>query len=119
MTIYLDRGPFLTIPDKLHPGQYRVIRNPDWHGELPEIVSFTDFLKWNYTLEYGRHIRELHYYRQLPLPWGVPREADIETVIIEEPSQSLSVPRNSSIWTVMLSSTVTGISARNTASLWA
>lgn len=84
MTIYLDRGPFLTIPDKLHPGQYKVIRNPDWHGELPEIVSFTDFLKWNYTLEYGRHIRELHYYRQLPLPWGVPREADIETVIIEE-----------------------------------
>ena len=54
MTIYLDRGPFLTIPDKLHPGQYKVIRNPDWHGELPEIVSFTDFLKWNYTLEYGR-----------------------------------------------------------------
>lgn len=84
MTIYLDREPFLTIPDKLHPGQYKVIRNPDWHGELPEIVSFTDFLKWNYTLEYGRHIRELHYYRQLPLPWGVPRDADIETVIIEE-----------------------------------
>ncbi len=84
MTIYLDRGPFLTIPDKLHPGQYKVIRNPDWHGELPEIVSFTDFLKWNYTLEYGRHIRELHYYRQLPLPWGVPRDADIETVIIDE-----------------------------------
>ena len=84
MTIYLDRGPFLTIPDKLHPGQYKVIRNPDWHGELPEIVSFTDFLKWNYTLEYGRHIRELHYYRQLPLPWGVQCDADIETVIIEE-----------------------------------
>ena len=84
MTIYLDRGPFLTIPDKLHPGQYKVIRNPDWRGELPEIVSFTDFLKWNYTLEYGRHIRELHHYRQLPLPWGVPRDADIETVIIEE-----------------------------------
>ena len=84
MTIYLDRGPFLTIPDKLHPGQYRVIRNPDWHGELPEIVSFTDFLKWNYTLEYGRYIRELHCYRHLPLPWGVPWNAEIETVIIED-----------------------------------
>lgn len=65
MTIYLDRGPFLTIPDKLHPGQYRVIRNPDWHGELPEIVSFTDFLKWNYTLEYynnhqGTRILHVH-----------------------------------------------------------
>ena len=84
MTIYLDRGPFLTIPDKLHPGQYRVIRNPDWHGELPEIVSFTDFLKWNYTLEYGQYIRKLHCYRRLPLPWGVPQDAEIETVIIEE-----------------------------------
>lgn len=84
MTIYLDRGPFLTIPDKLHPGQYRVIRNPDWHGELPEIVSFTDFLKWNYTLEYGQYIRKLHCYRRLSLPWGVPQDAEIETVIIEE-----------------------------------
>jgi len=84
MTIYLDRGPFLTIPDKLHPGQYKVIRNPDWHGELPEIVSFTDFLKWNYTLEYGQYIRKLHCYRRLPLPWGVQCDADIETVIIEE-----------------------------------
>lgn len=84
MTIYLDRGPFLTIPDKLHPGQYKVIRNPEWHGELPEIVSFTDFLKWNYTLEYGRYIRELHYYQQLPLPWDVPQDATIDTVIIED-----------------------------------
>lgn len=84
MTIYLDRGPFLTIPDKLHPEQYRVIRNPDWHGELPEIVSFTDFLKWNYTLEYGQYIRKLHCYRRLSLPWGVPQDAEIETVIIEE-----------------------------------
>lgn len=84
MTIYLDRGPFLTIPDKLHPGQYRVIRNPDWHGELPEIVSFTDFLKWNYTLEYGQYIRKLHCYRRLPLPWVVPQDAEIETVIIKE-----------------------------------
>jgi len=84
MTIYLDRGPFLTIPDKLHPEQYKVIRNPEWHGELPEIVSFTDFLKWNYTLEYGRYIRELHYYQQLPLPWDVPQDATIDTVIIED-----------------------------------
>lgn len=84
MTIYLDRGPFLHIPDKLHPGQYKVIRNPDWHGELPEIVSFTDFLKWNYTQDYGRYIRELHSHHWLPLPWDVPRDADIETVIIED-----------------------------------
>lgn len=61
-----------------------MIRNPDWHGELPEIVSFTDFLKWNYTLEYGQYIRKLHYYHHLPLPWGVLKDAEIETVIIEE-----------------------------------
>ena len=84
MTIYLDRGPFLTIPDKLHPGQYKVIRNPQWHGEPPEIVSFTDFLKWNYTLEYGRYIRESHEYGILPLPYGIPSNAKIKTVIITE-----------------------------------
>lgn len=26
MVINLNRGPFLNIPDKLHPGQYRVIK---------------------------------------------------------------------------------------------
>ncbi len=29
MTQYINRGPFLYIPDKVHPGQYKVISNPD------------------------------------------------------------------------------------------
>jgi len=84
MTIYLNRGPFLSIPDALHPGQYKIIRNPDWNGTLPDIITFTDFLKWNYTLDYGRYIRETHKYGFLPLPWGVPGNAAIENVLITE-----------------------------------
>lgn len=84
MAINLYRGPFLNIPDKLHPGQYHVIKNPDWDGCLPDIITFTEFLKWNYTLDYGRYIRESHAYGLLPLPWGVPRNAAIENVIITE-----------------------------------
>lgn len=84
MTIYLDRGPFLTIPDKLHPGKYRVISNPEWQGELPEIVSFTDFLKWNYTMDYGNYIREMHYHHQLPLAYGIAGNAEIESVAIAD-----------------------------------
>lgn len=45
MVINLNRDPFLNIPDKLHPGQYRVIKNPDWDGCLPDIITFTEFLK--------------------------------------------------------------------------
>lgn len=82
MTVYLNNGPFLTIPDKLHPGQYRVIKNPEWDGSLPDIITFTDYLKWNYTFDYGRHIRETHEYGFLPLPWGIPGRAKIENVII-------------------------------------
>ena len=84
MTIYINRGPFLYIPDKVHPGQYKVISNPEWNGVLPEIISFTDFLRWNYTADYGRFIRELHIYRQLPLPCGITSKAEIENVIIED-----------------------------------
>ncbi|WP_303837415.1 helix-turn-helix transcriptional regulator [Ruminococcus flavefaciens] len=84
MVINLNRGPFLNIPDKAHPGQFLVIRNPDWDGELPDIITFTEFLKWNYTLDYGRYIRDLHDYGILPLPWGVPENAAIENVIIKE-----------------------------------
>ena len=84
MVINLNRGPFLNIPDKLHPGQYRVIKNPDWDGCLPDIITFTEFLKWNYTLDYGRYVRESHDYGVLPLPYGVPQSARIENVIISE-----------------------------------
>ena len=82
MVINLNRGPFLTIADKVHAGQFLVIRNPDWDGELPDIITFTDFLRWNYTLDYGRYIREAHNLGILPLPWGVPKDTAIDNVII-------------------------------------
>ncbi len=82
MVINLDVGPFLSIPDKLNPGQYYVVKNPDWNGCLPDIVTFTEFLKWNYTLDYGRFIRGMHRYGMLPMPWGIPQKATIENVVI-------------------------------------
>lgn len=54
------------------------------NGELPDIISFTDFLRWNYTLDYGQYIRGLHKHDQLPLCWGVPHTAVIETVGITD-----------------------------------
>ena len=63
MTINIYRGPFIYIPDKLHPGSYKMVKNPDWDGDLPDIITFTEFLKWNYTLDYGQYIRKLHEYR--------------------------------------------------------
>ena len=82
MTIHLDRGPFIYIPDKLHPGSYKMVKNPDRDGELPDIITFTDFLRWNYTLDYGRYIRDAFEYGVLPLPWEAPRNAKIENVLI-------------------------------------
>ena len=82
MTINIYRGPFIYIPDKLHPGSYKMVKNPDWDGELPDIITFTEFLKWNYTLDYGQYIRNLHEYGLLPLPWGVKRDTVISNVII-------------------------------------
>lgn len=83
MAHYLNRGPIITITDPLHPGQYKQFRNPEWN-ELPEIISFTEFLRWNYTADYGRYIRELHQIGQLPLLYGIPPTAAIENVAIVE-----------------------------------
>lgn len=84
MVINVNREPFIYIPDTCRPGEYKMIKNPDWDGELPDIISFTEFLKWNYTLDYGRYIRESHEYGILPLPYGIPSNAKIKTVIITE-----------------------------------
>lgn len=83
MAHYLNRGLIITVADPLHPGQYKQFRNPEW-DELPEIVSFTEFLRWNYTSDYGRYIRELHQIGQLPLLYGIPPTAAIENVAIVE-----------------------------------
>lgn len=83
MAHYLNRGPIITVADLLHPGQYKQFGNPEW-DELPEIISFTEFLRWNYTVDYGRYIRELHRNGRLPLLNGVPPTAAIENVAIVE-----------------------------------
>ena len=40
MTINIYRGPFIYIPDKLHPGSYKMVKNPDWDGDLPDLVGY-------------------------------------------------------------------------------
>ncbi|WP_295093522.1 helix-turn-helix transcriptional regulator [Ruminococcus sp.] len=64
--------------------RFSTIQRTDWNGELPEIISFTDFLRWNYTVDYGRYIRNLHSNNMLPLRLGIPAEAEIKTIIIED-----------------------------------
>ncbi len=81
MVHYINRGAVITIADPLRPGEYKEIRNSDWDA-LPEIISFTEFLRWNYTWDYGRYIRQAHAYGRLPLPWGMPKTAEIANVRI-------------------------------------
>ena len=83
MAHYLNRGPIITVADPLHLGQYKQFRNPEW-DELPEIISFTEFLRWNYTADYGRYIRELHRNGRLPLLYSIPPTAAIENVAVVE-----------------------------------
>lgn len=83
MTHFPNRGPIITIADPLRPGQYKQFRNPEYE-ELPEIISFTEFLRWNYTTDYGRYIRKLHRVGQLPLYYDIPPTAAIETVTVIE-----------------------------------
>lgn len=61
MVRYIDRGPNLFIQDPLRPGECKVIKNPNWSG-YPEIISFTDFLRWNYEADYGLYIRDMYRY---------------------------------------------------------
>lgn len=81
MIHFLNRGAIITVADLLHPGEYKHFRNPDWK-EMPEIISFTEFLRWNYTLNYGRYIREAHTAGTLPLPYDIPETAGIDNVTI-------------------------------------
>ena len=82
MIRYMNNGQFVAVPDPLRPGKQIRYRNPDWQG-MPEIISFTDFLRWNYSVEYGQYIRERLFDRCLPIPFGVPDDAIIENVTIE------------------------------------
>ena len=82
MIRYMEKGPVITVPDPLRPGNFVSYPNPDWQG-MPEIISFTDFLRWNYSADYGRYIREKYSERELPLPYGLSYEALVINVTIE------------------------------------
>ncbi len=81
MIHFINRGAVVTIPDLLHPGEYKQFRNPEW-DELPEIISFTEFLRWNYTVDYGRFLRECYNLGLLPACASLPETAEIENVTI-------------------------------------
>ena len=83
MITFINRGEYITINNPLHHGQTVRFKNPEWKG-MPEIISFTDYLKWNYTSDYGSFIRELHKNGQLPLPWGINPDAYISNVKISD-----------------------------------
>ena len=83
MLTHINRGPVITVKDPLRLGQYKQFRNPDWN-EMPEIVSFTQFLTWNYLTDYGQHIRRLHHRGQLPLPWYIDFDSTITNVSIRD-----------------------------------
>lgn len=81
MIRYMNNGPIISVSDPLRPGEYKTYKNPDWQG-MPEIISFTDFLRWNYTIEYGRVIRQMFDEHTLPLPYGITINSVIENVTI-------------------------------------
>lgn len=81
MIIYLNRGEYITLNNPLYKGRTIRFKNPDWKG-MPEIISFTDYLKWNYTSDYGYFIRTLHNNGQLPLPWDIYPSSSIDNVKI-------------------------------------
>ena len=81
MIRYMNNGPVITVVDPLRQGEYKSYPNLEWQG-MPEIISFTDFLRRNYTAEYGRYIREQFYEHTLPLPYGISYEADLDNVTI-------------------------------------
>ena len=64
-----------------NPEQRTQVYNPYWR-KMPEIISFTEFLRWNYTTDYGQYIRNLHYNGQLTLPWGIHTYSKITNVTI-------------------------------------
>lgn len=81
MIRYINRGPEVTIQDPLHPGQYKKYKDLNWQG-MPEIISFTDYLRWNYTFNYGMHIRKLYAEHVLPIPYTINPNSKILNVTI-------------------------------------
>ena len=81
MLTHNNQEPVISFKEPLHHGQYKQLYNP-YLKKMPEIISFTQFLRWNYTIDYGQYIRHLHYNGQLPLSWGILPYSDITNVTI-------------------------------------
>lgn len=81
MVRYINNGPIITVQDPLRPGQYKQYKDVNWQG-MPEIISFTDYLRWNYTLDYARYIRKLHERNELPLSYNIPAKSKVTNVTI-------------------------------------
>ena len=60
-------GPILTMTDPIRPECTYKIWNPRFQPK-PEIISFTQILKENYVVEYGRFIRGKIRSGELPVP---------------------------------------------------
>lgn len=76
-----NRGPIITVQDPLRPGRYVQYRDLNWQG-MPEIISFTDYLRRNYTLDYGSFIRKLHERNELPLSYNISAKSKVTNVTI-------------------------------------
>lgn len=81
MVNYINRGPVVTVQDPLRPGRYVQYRDLNWQA-MPEIISFTDYLRWNYTVDYGHYIRKLHEENELLLPYNIDEKSEITNVTI-------------------------------------
>ena len=81
MIRYFNNGPIINIQDPLRPGRYVQYRDLNWQG-MPEIISFTDYLRWNYTLDYGSFIRKLHERNELPLSYNISAKSKVTNVTI-------------------------------------
>lgn len=81
MIRYMNNGPIITVQDPIRPERQVQYRDLNWQG-MPEIISFTDYLRWNYTVDYGRFIRELHKTNELPLSYIIDEKSEIINVTI-------------------------------------
>ena len=81
MLKYINRGPVITVQDPLRLVRQVRYRDVNWHG-MPEIISFTDYLRWNYTVDYGTFIRKLHERNELPIPYDIDAKSEVINVII-------------------------------------
>ena len=82
MLVSMNNGPMVIVPNPLKTREFKSYPNPNWNG-MPEIISFTDFLRWNYTVDYGKFIRQQFIDDYLQLPYGVTYNCSIDNVAIQ------------------------------------